>query len=71
MVRLIIVSIQFFPLKSEQSESRNAKFPPLKSLLVGGGGGLFDYSVKPGPELSRSRLGLVWLLTRTAKAMFG
>ena len=37
----------------------------------GGGGGLFDYSVKPGPHLSRSRLGLVRLLTRTAKAMFG
>ena len=37
----------------------------------GGGGGLFDYSVKPGPKLSRSRLGLVRLLTRTAKAMFG
>ena len=37
----------------------------------GGGGGLFDYSVKPGPDLSRSRLGLVRLLTRTAKAMFG
>ena len=35
------------------------------------GGGLFDYSVKPGPDLSRSRLGLVRLLTRTAKAMFG
>ena len=38
---------------------------------MGGGGGLFDYSVKPGPELSRSRLGLVRLLTRTAKARFG
>ena len=37
----------------------------------GGGGGLFDYSFKPGPDLSRSRLGLVRLLTRTAKAMFG
>ena len=34
-------------------------------------GGLFDYSVKPGPDLSRSRLGFVRLLTRTAKAMFG
>ena len=33
-----------------------------------GWGGLFDYSVKPGPDLSRSRLGLVRLLTRTAKA---
>ena len=38
---------------------------------MGGGGGLFDYSVKPGPDLSRSRLGLVRLLTRTAKARFG
>ena len=38
---------------------------------MGWGGGLFDYSVKPGPDLSRSRLGLVRLLTRTAKAMFG
>ena len=37
----------------------------------GGDGGLFDYSVKNGPHLSRSRLGLVRLLTRTAKAMFG
>ena len=30
------------------------KFPPLKSCLVGwggGGGGLFDYIVKPGPDL--------------------
>ena len=35
------------------------------------GGGLFDYSVKPGPDLSRSRLVLIRLLTRTAKAMFG
>ena len=33
--------------------------------------GLFDYSVKPGPDLSRSRLGFVRLLTRTTKAMFG
>ena len=31
-------------------------------------GGLFDYSVKPGPDLSRSWLGLVRLLTRLAKA---
>ena len=51
-------------------------FLPLKSCLVGwggggGGGGLFDYSVKPGPDLSRSRIGFVRLLTRTAKAMFG
>ena len=34
-------------------------------------GGLFDYSVKPDTDLSRSRLGLVRLLTRTAKARFG
>ena len=37
----------------------------------GGGGGLFDYSVKPGPDLSRLRLGLVRLVTRSTKAMFG
>ena len=36
-----------------------------------GWGGLFDYSVKPGPDLSRSRLGLVRLVTRSAKARFG
>ena len=35
------------------------------------GGGLFDYSVKPGPDLSRSRLGLVRLVIRSAKARFG
>ena len=52
----------------EQPESRNAKFPPLKSLVVGWWGGLFDYSVKPGPDLSRSLLGLVRLLIRLAKA---
>ena len=40
--------------------------------MVGwGGGGLFDYSVKPGPDFSRSRLGLVRLVTRSAKARFG
>ena len=33
--------------------------------------GLFDYSVKPGPDLSRFRLGLVRLVTRSAKARFG
>ena len=36
-----------------------------------GGGGLFDYSVKPGPDLSRLRLTLVRLVTRSIKAMFG
>ena len=36
-----------------------------------GWGGLFDYSVKPGPDLSRFRLGLVRLVTRSAKARFG
>ena len=36
-----------------------------------GWGGLFDYSVKPGPDLSRSRLGLVRLVTRSAKVRFG
>ena len=44
---------------SEQSESRNPKFPPLKSCLVVVGwrwGGLFDYRFKPGPDLSRYRL---------------
>ena len=35
-----------------------------------GSGGLFDYSVKPGPDLARSRLGLVRLVTRSAKARF-
>ena len=37
----------------------------------GGGGGLFDYSVKPGPDLSRYWLGLVRLLTRSAKTRIG
>ena len=36
-----------------------------------GGGGLFDYSVKPGPDLSRLRLSLVPLVTRSIKARFG
>ena len=40
--------------------------------MVGwGGGGLFDYSVKPGPDLSRLRLSLVRLVTRSFKARFG
>ena len=50
------------------------KFPPFISCLVGrgsGGGGLFDYSGKPGQDLSRFRLGLVRLVTRSAKARFG
>ena len=34
-------------------------------------GGLFDYSVTPGPDLSRFRLGLFRLVTRSAKARFG
>ena len=34
-------------------------------------GGLFDYSVKPGPDLSRLRLSLVRLVTRSIKARFG
>ena len=39
--------------------------------MVGwGGGGLFDYSVKPGPDLSRLRLSLVRLVTRSIKARF-
>ena len=49
-----------------------AKFPPLKSLVVvGWWGGLFDYSVKSCPDLSRSRLSLVRLVTRSIKARFG
>ena len=37
-----------------------------------GWGGLFDYSVKPGPDLSRLRLSLVQLVTtRSIKARFG
>ena len=39
--------------------------------MGGGGGGLFDYSVKPGPDLSRLRLSLVRLVTRSTKARFG
>ena len=43
------------------------KFPPLKSLLVGwGGGGLFDYSVKPDPHFVKVKLGLFRLVTRLA-----
>ena len=42
-----------------------------KSLVVVGWGGLFDYSVKPGPDLSRLRLSLVRLVTRSIKARFG
>ena len=38
---------------------------------MGWDGGLFDYSVKPGPDLSMSWLGLVRLLTRSAKTRFG
>ena len=47
----------------------------MKSLVVGGvgcwGGGLFYYSVKPGPDLSRFRVSLVGLVTRSTKAKFG
>ena len=35
------------------------------------GSGQFDYSVYPGPDLSRFRLSLVRLVTRSAKARFG
>ena len=56
-------------LPFEIPKTRNAKFST-KKVYWWGGGGLFDYSVKPGPDLSRSRLGLVKLLTKTAKAMF-
>ena len=68
MFCLVIVSIQ---VHSKLSERRNSKFPSLKSFLVvveWGGGGLSDYSVKPGPDLSRLRLRLV---TRSIKARFG
>ena len=40
-------------------------------MVVVGWGGLFDYSVKPGPDLSRFRLGFVKLVTRSANARFG
>ena len=44
-------------------------------VVVGWGGvmwdGLFDYSVKPCPDLSRLRLSLVRLVTRSTKARFG
>ena len=40
-------------------------------MVVVGWGGLFDYSVKPGPDLSRLRLSLVRLVTRSTKARFG
>ena len=36
-----------------------------------GGGGLFEYSVVLAQVLSRSRLGLVSLVTGLAKALFG
>ena len=36
-----------------------------------GWGAPFHYSVKPGPDLSKSRLGLVRLVTRSAKDRFG
>ena len=38
---------------------------------MAGWGTPFHYSVKPGPDLSKSRLGLVRLVTRSAKARFG
>ena len=38
---------------------------------MGWWGGLFDYSVKPGPDLSRLRLSLVRLVTRSIKARLG
>ena len=42
-----------------------------KHSRIYGGGGLFDYSVKSGPDLSRLRLSLVRLVTRSTKARFG
>ena len=40
-------------------------------MVVVGWGGLFDYSVKPGPDLSKLRLSLIQLVTRSIKARFG
>ena len=39
----------------------NSEFPALKSFLLVGWGGLFDYSVKPGPSivLVKARFGQV------------
>ena len=64
---------QVLPFEIMSHQSRNSKFPALKSLLVGWWwwGGLFDYSVKPGPDLSRLRPSLVLLVTRSIKARFG
>ena len=55
-------------LKHSNNTSTHAKFSTFEKLS---GGGLFNYSVKPGPELSRSRLGLVRLVIRSVKARFG
>ena len=63
-----IVSIQFFPLKFHRLGIPNFQ---LKTVYWWGGGGLFDYSVKPGPDFVKVMLGLVKLVTRTAKARFG
>ena len=41
------------------------------SYVITDDGGLFDYSVKPGQDFSKSRLGLVRLVTRSAKDRFG
>ena len=38
---------------------------------MGWWGGLFDYSVKPGPDFVKVMLGLVKLVTRRAEARFG
>ena len=38
---------------------------------MGWAGGLFDYSVKPGPDLSRLRLSLVRLVTRPGQPRLG
>ena len=56
-----------FDILSSQRAGRPS-FHLLK--VVRWGGGLFDYSVKPGPDLLRFRLCLVLLVTRLAKARF-
>ena len=61
-------------LFSGVEESQVSTFEKFSGGVVvgwGGVGGLFDYSVKPGPDLSRLRLSLVRLVTRSIKARFG
>ena len=59
---------------SEQSESRQAKFLPFKSFLVVVVVVVVACLIivsTSGPDLSRFRLGLVRLVTRSVKARFG